>query len=76
MLRLLRKPVLYLDTSVPCAYYDGAHPERQAATVAFWRNLGAHEARISALVVRELLCTPQPELRTTPCTLPSPPSTV
>jgi hypothetical protein len=36
MLRLLRKPLLYLDTSVPSAYYDDSHPERQAATVRFW----------------------------------------
>ena len=45
---------LYLDTSVPSAYYDSEKPERQEQTKEFWENLKNHEVLISELTKDEL----------------------
>jgi len=45
---------IYLDTSVPSAYYDNEKPERQEQTKEFWKNLKNQEVFISELVENEL----------------------
>ncbi len=49
-----RKVRIYLDTSVPSAYYDERKPERQAETLAFWETLDAYDVLISVLMIDEL----------------------
>lgn len=35
----MKKETLYLDTSVPSAYYDERAKERQDATIKFWKEV-------------------------------------
>lgn len=45
---------LYLDTSVPSAFYDGGKQERKELTQEFWKKLEKYEVYISTLVIDEL----------------------
>lgn len=45
---------LYLDTSVPCAYYDEKGPERQELTKEFWKKLKDQAVFISRVTIQEL----------------------
>ena len=47
-----RKPKLYLDTSVPNAYFDEKNPYRQEITRQFWLKLKEYQVFISDLVVK------------------------
>ena len=50
----MKKESLYLDTSVPSAYYDERKPERQRLTWEFWEKLGDYEVYISEMTEIEL----------------------
>ena len=51
----MRNDTLYLDTSVPSAYYDRRSKERQEATVKFWREvLPNYQVHISEITMEEL----------------------
>lgn len=53
------KQSIYLDTTVPSAYYDARTPERQGQTRAFWQDvLPRFDACVSGLVVLEMNATP------------------
>lgn len=55
---------LYLDTSIPSAYYDGRATERQDATRAFWSKvLPGADVFISDLVLTEIERTPSEDKR-------------
>ncbi len=47
----MKKESLYLDTSVPSAYYDKRAKERQDATIKFWEkvlpNYNVHVSELS-----------------------------
>jgi len=49
-----RKPRLYLDTSVPSAYWDDREPSRMTRTREFWRQLPSYAVFVSAMTVAEL----------------------
>lgn len=52
------KQRLYLDTSVPSAYYDDEKPERQKVTQRWWENeMGKYELVISRVTLDELEAT-------------------
>jgi len=38
----MEKETLYLDSSVPSAYYDVKDKERQEATIKFWKDMLPH----------------------------------
>ncbi|MEW5692172.1 MAG: PIN domain-containing protein [Candidatus Hydrogenedentota bacterium] len=48
---------LYLDTSVPNAYFDEKNSYRQETTRQFWTNLKEYEVFISDLVIKEIEST-------------------
>jgi len=51
----MAKQKVYLDTTVPSAYYDLRTPERQAQTVKFWQKvLSNFDVYVSGLVLREI----------------------
>ena len=51
----MKRESLYLDTSVPIAYYDVRAKERSDATIRFWRDvLPDYKVYISEFTVREL----------------------
>lgn len=52
----IKKPKMkiYLDTSVPSAYYDDEKPERQELTKEFWSKIKNTKIYISELVNQEL----------------------
>lgn len=53
------RPTLYLDTSVPSAYFDERAPDRLHLTREFWsERLSAFKATISELVLQEIDDTP------------------
>ncbi|MFT5367715.1 MAG: putative nucleic acid-binding protein [Candidatus Latescibacterota bacterium] len=55
----MAKQKIYLDTTVPSAYYDLRTPERQAQTIQFWKEtLPKFDAFVSGLVLREIADTP------------------
>jgi predicted nucleic acid-binding protein len=54
---------VYIDTTVPSAYFDGRTPDRQSQTQEFWKRLPSYEATISALVLGEIRDTPDPDRR-------------
>ncbi|MBU2446670.1 MAG: PIN domain nuclease [Bacteroidetes bacterium] len=58
-----RKIKLYLDTSVPNAYFDEKNPHRKEITEQFWLKLKEHEVFISDLVIKEMEATGDEELR-------------
>jgi len=54
----IRNQKLYLDTSVPSAYYDDEKPERQRITRLWWENdLPTYEVVVSKVTVDELEAT-------------------
>lgn len=58
-----RKYKLYLDTSVPNAYFDESNPHRQEITRQFWLKLEGYQVFISDLVVKEIKATGNKALR-------------
>ncbi len=48
------KPTIYLDTSVPSAYFDDRAPERQKQTREFWKKLPKYDPFISDIVFEEI----------------------
>lgn len=60
----MKKETLYLDTSVPSAYYDNRAKERQEATIKFWKDiLPSYKTYISEITVEELDDTKDMTLR-------------
>lgn len=60
----MAKQKVYLDTTVPSAYFDLRTPERQAQTLEFWNViLPRFDVFISGLVLREIADTPDQERR-------------
>jgi predicted nucleic acid-binding protein len=60
----MKKETLYLDTSVPSAYFDDRTKERQEATIKFWREvLPLYQVYISGITVEELEATKNEFLR-------------
>jgi predicted nucleic acid-binding protein len=60
----MKKETLYLDTSVPSAYYDVRAKERQEATIKFWKEvLPNYRAFISEVTVKELGDTKDEKLK-------------
>ena len=60
----MEKETLYLDTSVPSAYYDERIKERQEATIKFWRKvLPNYQVYISEITIEELDATKNAILR-------------
>ena len=58
------KAKVYLDTTVPSAYYDGRAPDRQRLTKRFWiERLPDFQAVISSIVILEIRDTPDTEKR-------------
>ena len=55
---------IYLDTSVPNAYFDERSPARQEATKEFWKRLTRHQVFISELVINEIKAIGNESLRT------------
>ena len=45
---------IYLDTSIPSAYYDSRDKSRQKVTRGFWKTLDSYKVFISELVIEEL----------------------
>jgi len=61
----LKKESLYLDTSVPSAYFDKRTEERQSATIKFWETvLPDYQVYISEITIGELDNTKDEDLRT------------
>ncbi len=60
---MTRKPKLYLDTSVPNAYFDEKNSYRQEITRQFWLKLKEYQILISDLVIREMEATGDEKLR-------------
>lgn len=58
-----RKIKLYLDTSVPNAYFDEKNSHRQEITRQFWLQLKEYQVFISNLVIREMKATGDEKLR-------------
>lgn len=60
----MAKQKIYLDSTVPSAYYDSRTPERQGQTLQFWELLlPDFEAVISSAVLSEIRGTPDAERR-------------
>lgn len=58
------KPIIYLDTTVPSAYFDRRAPDRQRLTKQFWaESLPKFKPVISTVVLLEIRDTPTPERR-------------
>jgi len=58
------KPRVYLDTTVPSAYFDRRTPDRQRLTKQFWaESLPKFEPAISTVVLLEIRDTPAQERR-------------
>jgi len=52
------RPLLYLDTSIPSAYYNDRQPERQLFTQRLWHDkLPNHHLVISNITVKEIDAT-------------------
>ena len=54
---------VYIDTTVPSAFFDGRTPDRQRLTQGFWERLPSYEAFISVLVLGEIRDTPDRDRR-------------
>jgi len=51
----LKKESLYLDTSVPSAYYDERVKEKQDSTIKFWKDvLPNYKVYVSEITIKEL----------------------
>ena len=60
----MKKDSLYLDTSVPSAYFDERVKERKNATIRFWKEvLPRYQVYISEITVKELDDTKDEALR-------------
>ena len=60
----MEKETLYLDTSIPSAYYDSRVKDRQVATIKFWREVLPHyQTYISEVTEEELSATKDDVLR-------------
>ena len=60
----MKKWSLYLDTSVPSAYFDERAKERKEATIRFWKEvLPDYQVYISDVTVKELDATKDESLR-------------
>ena len=60
----MKKESLYLDTSVPSAYYDERAKERKDATIKFWKEVLPHyQICVSDITVKELNDTKDEALR-------------
>lgn len=60
----MKKESLYLDTSVPSAYYDERAKERMEATIKFWKEiLPDYKVYVSEITVEELDDTKDESLR-------------
>jgi predicted nucleic acid-binding protein len=60
----MKKWSLYLDTSVPSAYFDERAKERKEATIRFWKEvLPDYQVYISDVTVKELDATKDETLR-------------
>jgi len=60
----MKKESLYLDTSVPSAYFDERVKERQGATIKFWNEVLPHyKVYVSETTVKELDATKDEALR-------------
>ena len=60
----MKKESLYLDTSVPSAYYDKRAKERKDATIKFWKEVLPHyQVYVSEITVKELDDTKDENLR-------------
>ena len=60
----MKKESLYLDTSVPSAYYDDRAKERMEATIKFWKEVLPHyKTYVSEITVQELEDTKEEGLR-------------
>lgn len=57
------KNKIYLDTSIPSAYYDTKNLERQKITHWFWNRLELYEVFISDLVIEEINATKDKKLK-------------
>ncbi|MDE3000062.1 MAG: PIN domain-containing protein [Gemmatimonadota bacterium] len=61
----MAKQSVYLDSTIPSAYYDSRTPERQGQTLQFWiHRLPDFAAVISSVVLLEIRATPNDERRT------------
>ncbi|MEK7396871.1 MAG: hypothetical protein AAB116_08030 [Candidatus Poribacteria bacterium] len=45
---------IYLDTSIPNAYFDDKNPFRKEITKEFWKKLDDYEIFVSDLVIKEI----------------------
>ena len=60
----LKKESIYLDTSVPSAFYDKRSRERQEVTIKFWNEkLPKYDIHISDLTIEESKNTKDEDLR-------------
>ena len=51
---MTKKLKIYLDTSIPNAYFDDRNPFRKEITREFWKKLKDYEVFISDIVIREI----------------------
>ena len=52
----MKKESLYLDTSVPSAYFDERAKERKDATIKFWQEvMPNYRVYVSEITLRELV---------------------
>jgi len=58
-----RQLKLYLDTSIPNAYFDEKNANRQEVTKTLWLKLKEYHVFISDLVIQEIEATGDEELR-------------
>jgi predicted nucleic acid-binding protein len=58
-----RKLKIYLDTSVPNAYFDERNQYRLDLTREFWSKLPHYHVFVSDLVLKEISATGDPDLR-------------
>lgn len=49
-----KKETLYIDTSIPSAYYDLREPEKMATTRQFWKEAKKYKLYVSNITVIEL----------------------
>jgi len=49
-----RRLKIYLDTSIPNAYFDDKNPFRKEITKEFWKKLDDYEIFVSDLVISEI----------------------
>jgi hypothetical protein len=64
MAMMKEKLKIYLDTTVPSAYFDDRAPDRQRLTQSFWNfRMKAFDPHISEIVSKEIRDTPDPKKR-------------